>query len=790
MDLRDQLQQTLSGTYILERELGGGGMSRVFVAEETRLHRKVVIKVLSPELAQGISVERFEREIQLAASLSQANIVPVLSAGDTNGLPFFAMPFVEGESLRHHVARGALPIAEVVSVLRDVSRALGYAHGRGIVHRDIKPDNVLLSAGAAVVTDFGIAKAISAARTQGGGATLTQTGTSIGTPAYMAPEQAAGDPDVDHRADIYALGCMAYELLSGQPPFTGRSAQRIIAAQLTEAARPIGQLRADVPPALGAMVMRCLEKRPDDRPQSADEVAHLLDSLGVSGAGAATPSAMPRGTAARSRRVRFAVGIGVLLIVGIWVARRPRTGAVAGATRSLAVLPIENAGGDSTKEYLADGMTSELAGNLRQTPGLDVVGDLSTSRFKHSQLASVEIASQLRVGMLLRGTLQSQGSLIRLQMQLNDAAGRLLWSNKFDREMKDNFALQDEVAAAVANEMRVALSPATRVAARAGRTENAEAHDLVMRGQFEKNKLDAAGLKRAEMFFKQALKLDPDYAQAHAGLAFAYDIQADVYAPSHEYHTLALKEARLAVAADSLLAEGRVLYGFELAGANWDLAAGLAEMNRGLALNPSSPDALFMVASFSYLSGNAARALALADSLIQVDPLSPLAAHLRAEALLWGGRDEEALRQKIAAKKLDPTVTLIDVTEGNALRELGRLDESLAAFLDARKIADLPSYGLVMTYSRMGRRDEAMREIRAMEERARKQWVDPDFLAISYAGIGDRDNAMAWLERAFEMKAFGLRLFMNWNMPWLRGLQTDPRYIALKKLVLATTFKE
>src|ERR1019366_4527113 len=197
------------------------------------------------------------------------------------------------------------------------------------------------------------------------------------------------------------------------------------------------------------------------------------------------------------------------------------------------------------------------------------------------------------------------------------------------------------------------LSPATRVATHAGRTENPEAHDLFMRGQFEKNKVDAAGLARAVTYFQQALKLDPDYAQAHAGLAFAYDIQADVYAPSHEYHTLALKEARLAVAADSLLAEGRVLLGFEMAGANWDFAGGLAEMNRGLALNPRSPDALFMLATFLYLSGNSTRALALADSLIQVDPLSALAAHLRAESLLWGGRYEEALRQKIAAKKLD-----------------------------------------------------------------------------------------------------------------------------------------
>jgi tRNA A-37 threonylcarbamoyl transferase component Bud32/tetratricopeptide (TPR) repeat protein len=282
--IRDQLQATLSGTYTLERELGGGGMSKVFVAEEHRLKRKVVVKVLSPELAQGISVERFEREIQTAAALQQANIVPVLSAGESNGLPFYTMPFVEGESLRARLARGPLAVTEAIGVLRDVSKALAYAHQRGVVHRDIKPDNVLLSGGTAVVTDFGIAKAISAARTQSGGATLTQIGTSIGTPAYMAPEQAAGDPEIDHRADIYALGAMAYELLSGQAVFAARTPQRMLAAHMGEAPKPITEHRGDLPAPLVELVMACLAKEPADRPQQASDVVRMLETI-TSGSG-------------------------------------------------------------------------------------------------------------------------------------------------------------------------------------------------------------------------------------------------------------------------------------------------------------------------------------------------------------------------------------------------------------------------------------------------------------------------------------------------------------------------
>ena len=282
MDLRAQLQAHLGHAFTLERELGGGGMSRVFVANEVRLSRKVVVKVLSPELAQGLNAERFEREILLAASLQQANIVPVLAAGDLDGLPYFTMPFIEGESLRHRLGDGGLPIADVVAILRDVTKALAYAHARNIVHRDIKPDNVLLSGGTAVVTDFGIAKALSASRTAGTGATLTSIGTSIGTPAYMAPEQVAGDPNLDHRVDLYALGCMAQELITGRAPFADRTPQKMLAAHLSESAVSVRTLRPDCPAALTALVTQLLRKDPADRPASANEVLRALDALGTS----------------------------------------------------------------------------------------------------------------------------------------------------------------------------------------------------------------------------------------------------------------------------------------------------------------------------------------------------------------------------------------------------------------------------------------------------------------------------------------------------------------------------
>jgi tetratricopeptide (TPR) repeat protein len=380
LELRDQLQQTLGTTYVLERELGGGGMSRVFVANETRLNRKVVIKVLSPELSAGVNVDRFEREIQLAASLQQANIVPIISAGDTNGLPYYTMPFVEGKSLRARLAEeGQLPISTVVGVLRDVARALGYSHQRQVVHRDIKPDNVLLSGGTAVVTDFGIAKAISAARTDQESGTLTQLGTSLGTPAYMSPEQAAGDPSVDHRADIYSLGCMAYELLTGKPPFADRAPARMLAAHITESPGQLTALRPDTPPALDQLVMQCLEKDPSARPQSGGDIVERLDAIlsggttslqAVSGApislakAAATYLGVAAAVAIVARAAVIAVGVpgwvfpGALLVMALglpvvmfaWYAEQtrrkvaavtPRTGAPAPTHGTMATLAIK-----------------------------------------------------------------------------------------------------------------------------------------------------------------------------------------------------------------------------------------------------------------------------------------------------------------------------------------------------------------------------------------------------------------------------------------------------------------
>lgn len=330
MDLREHLQSTLGDVYSIERELGGGGMSHVFVATDTSLGRRIVVKVLPSDSVAQVSIERFKREIRVAASLQHPHIVPVLSAGEVDGLPYFTMPYVKGESLRERLTKGGeLSVGETVHILRDVAAALAYAHAEGVVHRDVKPDNIILSGGVAVVTDFGVAKAVDVAATEGGKRTaasgLTSMGVALGTPAYMSPEQATADPHVDHRADIYSFGCVAYEMLAGSSPFAGRPVQQLLAAHVTEKPQPVTDRRPNVPPAFAALVMRCLEKRAGDRPQSAQELLAALDAIATpSGGSVPTDARLAAVTARRRPWMVAAVSIAVVAIVAAagWLAGR------------------------------------------------------------------------------------------------------------------------------------------------------------------------------------------------------------------------------------------------------------------------------------------------------------------------------------------------------------------------------------------------------------------------------------------------------------------------------------
>jgi len=371
-ELRDRLQASLGETYRLDRELGGGGMSRVFVAKDMRLDREVVVKVLSPDLAAGVNSERFHREILVAAQLQHPHIVPVLAAGETDGLPYFMMPYVAGESLRRRLDGGKpLVVVNAVAVLRDVARALAYAHEHGVVHRDIKPDNVLVAGGSAAVTDFGIAKALSSSRTFGAGENLTRIGNSLGTPAYMAPEQVAADPNADHRIDIYSFGAMAYELLTGHAPFHGRPPHAVLSAHLTESPERLETRAPQVPPALAALVMKCLAKNPADRPQTADEIVRALERVDLSGDWRAPLAEKAASGGARRRTAAMIAAVVIALAAGGWMLwERFRTRAPAPNRDMVAVVPFRVATADPALHYLREGMLDLLAAKLTGEGGM------------------------------------------------------------------------------------------------------------------------------------------------------------------------------------------------------------------------------------------------------------------------------------------------------------------------------------------------------------------------------------------------------------------------------------
>jgi TolB-like protein len=424
-DLLERLRVALGDAYHIERELGGGGMSRVFVAEEISLGRRVVVKVLPPELAAGVNGERFKREIQLAASLQHPHIVPLLSAGQAGELFWYTMPYFQGDSLRTKLAReGELPVQDTTRILRDVADALAYAHRLGVVHRDIKPDNILISGQHAVVTDFGVAKAISAAT---GESSLTSAGVALGTPAYMAPEQAAADPHTDHRADIYALGALAYEMLTGRPPFTGLAPQMVLAAQVTEVPEPVSARRPSVPPALASTVMRCLEKKAADRFQTADELHSTLDLLATP-SGGMTPTSPYPGTAVRPaapwrRTAVIAAAVLVVVIalaVGVrWLTHRPKV--VAAAAR-IAILPFSPATPDSALSTIGQNLVVTLSSNLEGVGDIrtvDALTVLAQARDRAYSLAEAAVlARRLGASSFVHGSVVRAGANVRLDVGL------------------------------------------------------------------------------------------------------------------------------------------------------------------------------------------------------------------------------------------------------------------------------------------------------------------------------------------------------------------------------------
>jgi eukaryotic-like serine/threonine-protein kinase len=790
-DVMPRLGAALADRYRIERELGGGGMSRVFVAEELALERTVVVKVVAPELLEGLSAERFTREVRLAARLQQANIVPLLSAGEADGVPYYTMPFVDGLSLRARLTSGTpMTIAEASHVLRDVARALAYAHAQGVVHRDIKPENVLLSGGTAMVTDFGIAKAIAAAATGSApdvpSGTLTSVGTSLGTPAYMAPEQAVGSV-VDARADLYAWGVIAYELLTGAHPFAGRAtAQQLIAAHITEAPAPILARRPELLPALADVVMRCLAKDAAQRPASVAELLAALDTVATPHApGAGTERGRgPRAGVSPARRRAWAVGAVVLALgaAAAWAATRhgdarvPTTpaGASPGVVdRSIAVLPLANLSGDRADDFFGIGLAEEITRALAKN-GVRVIGRVSAAALQARGLDERAIARELGVGSLLTGAVQRADGQIRINVSLLSANdGTVRWSEKYDRPLVNVFAVQDEIARTVAETLLGSLG-APRAAAKA-ETTDPEAHALFLQGQLLFNRRGARALQQAVVLFRQAAARDPRYARAQASLAMALAVlPAYVQDSTTPILTSAVAAARRAIAMDSTIAESHTAlgYAYSLLG---ELDRADASFRRAIALDSTVATTWGWYGLLANRLGDYRTAHRRIARGLELEPASLIARIWDVQVLVLERRFAAADSVARATIAMDSTFMLAWLWRANALIGMGRAAEA-AALLEG-PVAALPpgrpeeAHGmLAYAYAVAGRAADARRTLDTMRARAGGALPASGAVAVTLDVLGDREAAVSMLADAAAK-----------HDVWLVQFPREPRYDRLRR---------
>ena len=742
-----RLGTALAGRYTIERELGRGGMATVYLADDLKHRRKVAIKVLRPELTEVLGPERFDREIQIVAGLNHPHILQLYDSGTAGkresgegALLWFTMPYVRGETLRQKVSRERqLPIDQAIAIVRQVASALDHAHAHGLIHRDIKPENILLHEGEAMVSDFGIAFASGEAAKRGGGEAerLTGTGIMLGTPAYMSPEQASGERTLDARCDVYSLACVLYELLAGEPPYTGPTAQAVIVKRFTDAIPRVRRLRATVSPAMEQAIMKALATAPADRFPSA---AAFIEALMA-----------PAGEQARSP--------------------------------SVAVLPFRNLSADPDNEFFADGITEDVIAQLSKIRSLKVISRTSVMQFKNREQSLREIGATLEVATLLEGSVRRAGDRVRIVAQLIDAeADQHLWAETYDRQLTDIFAIQTDVALQIASALEAELSPEERKRIHRKPTSDVHAYQLYLQGRQCYSRYTGESIQKGIEYFRKAIAVDPDYALAHTGLALAYAELAAGEGGSALRPDLAHLEAKQAItralALDSQLGEAHSVLALLKFTRDFDWAGAEREFKLALQLNPGAAD---IYDHYGWLCGALERwdeALALVTRAQELDPLMHRADV--ATTLLRAGRYPEALEAALRCVEYEPDFARGRSTLGWAYMKSGMPDQGVAELERAAALAPenvMYRAQLGQAYAMAGKTADAREMLRQLEQLSEKRFVSPYHMAYVYTGLGEADRAMDLLEQAFEERAgsvYGIKgsfLFTT--------LHSHPRFQAL-----------
>jgi eukaryotic-like serine/threonine-protein kinase len=738
--LQQQLERGLAGRYHLERELGQGGMAVVFLAQDLRHDRKVALKVLRPDLSAAIGAERFLREIKLAAGLNHPHILPVYDSGQAGDLLFYVMPSMEGRSLRERLQRERqLPLADALAITREVASALDYAHRHQVVHRDIKPENILLHEGSAMVADFGIGKALS------GDGSLTQTGMVVGTPTYMSPEQASGEPSVDGRTDLYSLGCVLYEMLTGEPPFTGATPQAIIAKRFVSPIPKVGVTR-DVPGALDDALTRVLSRTPVDRFATGAQFVEALRL--VNGVGGSTQATVPTG----------------------------RTPPASATRKAIAVLPLANMSADPENEYFSDGMTEEIINALAKVPGIQVASRTSSFAFKGKEVDVRQIGEKLGVSWVLEGSVRKVGNRVRITAQLISVAdGYHLWSETYNRQLEDVFAIQDEISHAIVDALKLRLSDdgGHLVAP----TKNIEAYTLYLKGRFVFNKDTEPSTRKALDFFQQSLLQDPAYARSYAGIADCWTQLADDFVVPDDAYPRAKAAATRALQHDPDLVEAITSVGKVLCWYEWDFAGAERQLRRAVTLNDNHAEAHWGFGSVLPTVGLLAEAIEEMRKALVLDPLYAVYSRWLGRFLLFSGDYAGAIAQarKTIDLNADYAYSYLDI--GSAYLELGEAEKALQWFQRGQGLdTSVRSYDalIVRALAPLGRREEADEILARLEEESRQHYVRSEIMAMGHAAVGDVDRAFACLDRAFQVRSAGL-IYLHVD-PGYAPLRRDPRF--------------
>ena len=722
----DRLSAALADRYRIERELGAGGMATVYLARDAKHDRDVAIKVLRPEIGAALGADRFLLEIKTTANLRHPHIVPLYDSGEVRLEPaaagegpqillYYVMPLVEGESLRDRLTRDRqLPIDEALRIAGEVADALSYAHARGVVHRDIKPENIMLEGGHAVVADFGIARAVSAA----GGERLTQTGMALGTPAYMSPEQASGESDIDGRSDLYSLACVLYEMLGGQAPFTGPTAAAITRQHLIADPPPITNLRPAVPAPVVDALQRALSKSPADRFNPVAQFGAAI-APGAVAAGTSPPSA----TVKRSRAPRLiAVGVAVVAVAAafaLWNRMASPRGAASPPSSSIAVLPFTDLSPDHANAYLGDGIAETLINALVNVPGLTVAARTSAFSFRGREADVREIGKQLHVAAVLEGSVQRAGDQLRVTAQLvRTEDGVNLWSERFDRPATEIFAVQDEVARSAVAAMKLTMTPSADSVGAVGGTKVSAAYDAYLLGRYHWNLRTTEGMIHATAAFRQAVALDSGYARGWSGLADAYALsiptEYDVPGLSRDsLLTLAEQAARRAIALAPTLGEAHASLGEVLEGwTRWSDAT--VEFEQAVRLAPRYPTGHQWYAYNLQLHGRWDEAVREMDIAHQLDPLSHVITLSLAN--LYDGADRFAEATPLLAQGLAQSPEAWYAWKGRVGHELalGHIDSAAASFRRVQRAEGVDSATAARTERRLvdpATRDAAVDEL-------------------------------------------------------------------------------